>query len=60
MPSHISRTARAAAVQEAESMGRLLSRDEARAHDRLKEVLHITDHMVVDDMHLRAFFTDAT
>jgi hypothetical protein len=46
--------------QEAEVMGRLLSRDESRAHERLQEVFHITDHMVVDDIHLRRFFSDAT
>jgi hypothetical protein len=30
-------------------LGRLLDRDEALAHPWIKEVFHITDHMITDD-----------
>jgi hypothetical protein len=33
----------------ADIMGRTLERDEALAHPRLKEVFHITDHIVTED-----------
>jgi hypothetical protein len=31
----------------------MLDREEALAHERLAEVFHITDHMVVDDQPMR-------
>jgi len=34
-------------------LGRMLDREEALAHERLAEVFHITDHMVVDDQPIR-------
>ena len=34
-------------------LGRMLDREEALRHDRLPEVFHVTDHMVVDDQPLR-------
>ena len=40
-------------------MGRVLDREEALAHERVQEVFHITDHMVVDDAILRAHFEGA-
>jgi hypothetical protein len=40
-------------------MGRVLDREEALAHERIQEVFHITDHMVVDDSVLRAYFDGA-
>lgn len=36
-----------------ELLGRMLDREEALAHERLAEVFHITDHMVVDDQPIR-------
>jgi hypothetical protein len=37
-------------------IGRMLSRSEALAHPRIKEVFHITDHMVTDDPEIRTYF----
>jgi hypothetical protein len=34
-------------------LGRMLDREEALAHERLAEVFHLTDHMVVDDHAIR-------
>jgi hypothetical protein len=34
-------------------LGRMLDREEALAHERLAEVFHVTDHMVVDDQPIR-------
>lgn len=39
-----------------EMLGRMLDRSEALAHPRLKDVFHITDHIVADDPEVRAFF----
>ena len=36
-----------------ELLGRMLNREEALAHERLAEVFHVTDHMVVDDQPIR-------
>lgn len=36
--------------REAQIIGRTLDRDEALAHPLVKEVFHITDHMVSDDV----------
>jgi Mrp family chromosome partitioning ATPase len=35
--------------QDAKTIGRTLSRDEALAHPLVKEAFHVTDHMVTDD-----------
>jgi hypothetical protein len=34
-------------------LGRMLDREEALAHERLAEIFHVTDHMVVDDQAIR-------
>jgi NAD(P)-dependent dehydrogenase (short-subunit alcohol dehydrogenase family) len=34
-------------------LGRMLDREEALGHERLAEVFHVTDHMVVDDQPIR-------
>jgi len=36
-------------------IGRVLSREEALAHPWLKDVFHITDHIVVEDKLIRAY-----
>jgi hypothetical protein len=36
-------------------LGRMLDRDEALGHERLQEVFHITDHMVLDDQPIRDY-----
>jgi hypothetical protein len=36
-------------------MGRLLDRSEALEHERVKDVFHITDHIVTDDALLRDY-----
>ena len=36
-----------------ELLGRMLNREEALTHERLAEVFHVTDHMVVDDQPIR-------
>ena len=41
--------------QEAEIIGRTLDRAEALGHPWIKEVFHITDHMVVEDVPLRDY-----
>jgi hypothetical protein len=38
-----------------ELLGRMLDRAEALQHERLKEVFHISDHMVRDDAPLRDY-----
>ena len=38
-------------------IGRVLNRDEALAHPWHKEAFHITDHMVVEDPEIIAFFS---
>lgn len=40
---------------EAKTIGRTLNRDEALAHPRVKEVFHVTDHMVTDDVPIREY-----
>jgi hypothetical protein len=37
-------------------IGRMLTRTEALAHPRIKEVFHITDHMVTDDPEIMKYF----
>jgi len=39
----------------AKVIGRMLNRAEALAHPRIKDVFHITDHIVKDDAVLKAF-----
>ena len=39
--------------QGVELLGRMLNREEALAHERLAEVFHVTDHMVIDDKPIR-------
>ena len=41
--------------REASIVGRLLDREEALQHDWIKEVFHVTDHMVVEDAPLKAY-----
>jgi hypothetical protein len=40
-------------------LGRMLDRAEALQHERLKEVFHISDHMVRDDQPLREYLNGA-
>ncbi len=40
-------------------LGRMLDREEALAHERLAEVFHVTDHMVVDDQAIREHLNGA-
>ena len=42
-----------------ELLGRMLDRAEALEHERLKEVFHISDHMVRDDRPLRDYLAGA-
>ena len=42
--------------QKATTIGRMLTRAEALAHPRIKDVFHITDHMTTDDPAIKAFF----
>lgn len=39
-------------------MGKILNRDEALNHEWIKDVFHITDHMVKDDKVIVSFFND--
>jgi hypothetical protein len=39
----------------AKVIGSMLSREAALAHPRIKDVFHITDHIVKDDAVLKAF-----
>ena len=45
--------------REAKIIGRTLNRDEALKHPMLAEVFHITDHMVLEDMPLKAYLNAA-
>jgi hypothetical protein len=40
-------------------LGRMLDREEALAHERLTEVFHVTDHMVVEDVAIREYLNAA-
>lgn len=40
-------------------VGRILSRDEALAHTRIREVFQIIDHIVNDDAEIHAYFARA-
>lgn len=40
---------------DAKVTGRMLDREEALAHERIKEVFHITDHIVVEDPLIREY-----
>ena len=42
--------------RDAQILGQMLNRDEALAHPWIKDVFHITDHMVTDDPELKAYF----
>jgi hypothetical protein len=37
-------------------LGKMLDRDEALKHEWIKEVFHITDHIVEEDQDVRAYF----
>jgi len=37
-------------------LGRILNREEALKHEWIKEVFHITDHMVTDDPEITGYF----
>ena len=39
-------------------LGRILDREEALKHEWIKDVFHITDHMVADDKEIIGFFND--
>lgn len=39
-------------------MGRILDREEALNHELIKDVFHITDHMVTDDLEVVKYFND--
>ena len=41
-------------------LGRLLNRDEALTHPWIKEVFHITDHMLLDDKEIKEHFWAST
>ncbi len=41
---------------DAEILGRMLSREEALAHSWIQDVFHITDHMTDEDPAIREFF----
>lgn len=43
--------------KDAELLGRMLNRDEALQHPRVKDAFHITDHMVEEDPEIIAFFS---
>ena len=45
--------------QDAPTLGRLLGRGEALAHERIADVFHITDHIVTDDAAVMAYFAGA-
>ena len=45
--------------QGVELLGRMLDREEALAHERLAEIFHVTDHMVVDDEAIREYLDGA-
>ena len=38
-------------------LGRILDRSEALAHLWVKEVFHVTDHMILDDAEIAAYFS---
>jgi hypothetical protein len=40
-------------------LGRILDREEALTHPWVKDVFHLTDHMVVDDAPITAYFEQA-
>lgn len=42
--------------QQAKVIGRMLTRAEALAHPRIKDVFHVTDHMTTDDPAIKAYF----
>jgi hypothetical protein len=46
--------------QSARIIGKMLNRDEALNHQWLKDVFHITDHMVVDDLEIKTYFEVGT
>jgi hypothetical protein len=39
-------------------LGRILSREDALNHEWIKDVFHITDHMVTDDQEIVNYFSD--
>lgn len=43
--------------QDAPILGRMLDRDEALAHSSVREVFHITDHIVVEDRPIISYLT---
>lgn len=45
---------------EATFLGRILNRDEALHHPRVKGAFHITDHMVTEDRAIVEYFSGAT
>ena len=42
--------------KDSDVVGRVLDRDEALSHLRIKEIFHITDHIVVEDTEIVNFF----
>jgi hypothetical protein len=45
--------------RDVELLGRILDREEALAHPRIKEVFHITDHIVAEDMPVKEYLERA-
>jgi hypothetical protein len=45
--------------QDVDIIGRILDRSEALGHDRIKDVWHVSDHMVADDPAIREYFEGA-
>lgn len=41
---------------DAKVIGKMLDRDEALIHPWIKDVFHITDHMVTDDPEIKTYF----
>jgi hypothetical protein len=46
--------------REAAILGRVLSREEALAHPRIKEVFHITDHIFAEDAPVKKYLERTT
>ena len=40
-------------------LGKMLNRDEALNHPWIKDVFHITDHVVTDDPEIKSYFEDS-
>ena len=45
---------------EIEILGRTLDRPEALAHPRIKDIFHVTDHIVAEDQPIIEYFSQGT